>query len=135
MDGEMKTLLGDERYNQLKDFEKTLPDQNSVAQFKKELGKNPMTGDQEKQLFDAMVEERANAAKLNSPDAEAFDKFTGSQKYIDAQEDRDLKLRARAAAFLDAEQLKALTDFQAKNIESLKTAMKMRESLLGDKTN
>ncbi|MEO7298857.1 MAG: sigma-70 family RNA polymerase sigma factor [Verrucomicrobiota bacterium] len=137
LNGEMKTLLGDERFGQLRDFEKTLPDQNSVAQFKKELAKNPMTGTQEKQLLDAMVEERASVAKLHSPDSAAWDKFTSgaTQKHIDSQEQRDLKVLSRAATFLDAEQLKALTDFQAKNIESLKTTMKMRESFLGGKTN
>ncbi len=134
-DGEVRALLGDERYDQFKLLEKRLPDEMNVSALKKQLGDNPLAGEQEKQLLDVMVDVRANTPNFSHPEADSFGKFnpTIAQKYLEAQEKMDQQVRTRAAAFLNPEQLKVLEDYQAQSVSMRQMGLKMQESMLGDK--
>lgn len=60
-DAEMKTFLGDDKFAQLKAYEKTTPDRMAISGFKDQLnGAAALTPDQEQQLIDAMTKERQN---------------------------------------------------------------------------
>jgi RNA polymerase sigma factor (sigma-70 family) len=134
-DEEVKALLGDERYDQFKLLEKRLPDEMNVSAFKKQLGENPLAGEQEKQLLDVMVDVRANTPNFSHPEADSFGKFNPAiaQKYLDAQEQMDQQVRTRAAAFLNPEQLKVLEDYQAQSVSMRQMGLKMQQSMLDDK--
>lgn len=60
-DAEIKTFLGDEKFAQLKAYEKTTGDRMTVSGFKDQLGSSAaLSPDQEQQLINAMTEARQN---------------------------------------------------------------------------
>lgn len=60
-DAEIKTFLGDEKYAQLKTYEKSAADRMAISGFKDQLGvSGALTPEQEQQLVDAMTQTRSN---------------------------------------------------------------------------
>lgn len=60
-DAEIKTFLGDEKYTQLKDYEKTAADRMAISGFKDQLSSSAaMTPEQEQQLVEMMTQARQN---------------------------------------------------------------------------
>jgi hypothetical protein len=60
-DAEIKSFLGDDKFAQLKAYEKTTPDRMAISGFKDQLnGSAALSPEQEQQLIDAMTQERQN---------------------------------------------------------------------------
>ena len=60
-DAEIKTFLGDDKFAQLKTYEKSAADRMAISGFKDQLnGSAALTPEQEQQLIDATTQERQN---------------------------------------------------------------------------
>lgn len=60
-EAEIKAFLGDEKFAQLKTYEKSAADRMAITGFKDQLGANAaLSSDQEQQLVDAMTQARQN---------------------------------------------------------------------------
>ena len=60
-DAEIKTFLGDDKFAQLKTYEKSAADRMAISGFKDQLnGSASLTPEQEQQLIDATTQERQN---------------------------------------------------------------------------
>jgi RNA polymerase sigma factor (sigma-70 family) len=139
-DAERKALLGDNRFQQLKDYENTWFVRQAVDSFKaQQEDKTPLNDYQAQQLLDIMIQERAKNPPLeNRDDAEItlkkFDAEEG-QRRIQAQEQMNQQVLSRAAAFLNPEQIQALVKDQVDTLASQKKDLRTSISLWGEKTN
>jgi RNA polymerase sigma factor (sigma-70 family) len=139
-DGERSALLGDDRFQQLKNYENTWSVRTTVDAFKGAIeDSNPLSGDQAQQLLEIMIQERAKSPPLeNRDDAEltlnAFDVEAG-QKRLQAQEQMNQQVLSRAAAFLSPPQMDALAKDQADNLASQKKDFRTSTRWFGGKTN
>jgi RNA polymerase sigma factor (sigma-70 family) len=137
-DGEGIALLGEERFQQFKAFQRTVPDRTALEHFKTLLGDTPLNGEQEKLLLQTMIQERAKTPAASRPEAEnSLKNFDADavEKALQAQEQMNQQVRSRAEAFLNTAQLGALTQYQTNQLNVLKMSLNMQQKLLGPKTN
>ncbi|MDB6029182.1 MAG: polymerase, sigma-24 subunit, subfamily [Verrucomicrobiales bacterium] len=129
-DDDMEALLGLDGFKQFNDFERTLPDRASLDEFKQQVKKKPLTAEQEKQLIEAMIEERAKTSSSTLTEmAKSKVDFAAEKQILDLQELINQQVLARAAEFLGPEQLAALTKYQTKKLTSDKNDFKMFQRL------
>jgi hypothetical protein len=119
-DAEIKAFLGDDKFAQLKAYEKTTPDRMALSGFKDQLnGSAALTPEQEQQLIDAMTKERQNF-KFTT-DLTDKSKFTGDfstmfneesvNKFIQEMDQLNQHFVGQAQNILTPDQLEAFQKY------------------------
>lgn len=139
-DSQVKEMLGEERYAQFEEFNKSLPDRMAMTQLKSQFGDNPLTDSQSTQLLGVMKEERSRATADGNvaPPADVTTGFSeeSMNKYFAEQEAINLRVVARAEGVLSPEQVEVLGRSLTNNLSMQRTGMSMARSFLGgDSTN
>ncbi len=138
IEDQIKQLLGDDNYAQYDAYGKTLSERMVVTQVADQLADSPKAvgADQERQLFDAMVEERQNfklTTDLSDPsklqgDVAAYYTEDNKQRYLQELEQLSQRYLARAQSILSPDQLaafqSALASQQAKQAASVTVVSK-----------
>jgi hypothetical protein len=119
-DAQIKAFLGDEKYAQLKAYEKTTPDRMAISGFKDQLsGSAALTPEQEQQLIDAMTQERGNfkfttdladKSKLTG-DPSAFFNEENVNRFIQEMDQLDQHFVGQAQNILTPDQLEAFQKY------------------------
>ncbi len=139
-DAQIKAALGDDRYQQYQDYEKTLSGRYTISQFQQQLAATntpPLNADQTKVLLQA-----ANDEKLNLPngsptastgtDGNPFGMDPAQMDgLIKAQQDLNARIDARVEYTLTPEQLKVLKDQQQQMISMQRMGMEMAAKMMG----
>jgi len=139
-ESQVKEMLGEERFTQFEEFNKSLPDRMAMTQLKSQFGENPLTETQSTQLLGLMKEERSRATADGNvaPPADATTALSeeSMNKYFAEQEAINLRVVARAAGVLSPEQVEVLGRSLTNNLAMQRTGMSMARSFLGgDSTN
>jgi hypothetical protein len=119
-DAEIKAFLGDDKYAQLKDYEKSSADRMAISGLKDQLnGAAALTADQEQRLIDAMTQERQNF-KFTTDFADKS-KLTGDlsatfteenvNRFIQEMDQLNQKFVGQAQNILNPDQLDAFQKF------------------------
>jgi RNA polymerase sigma factor (sigma-70 family) len=129
---EVKTMVGEDRLQQLKSFEDSVADRTVVNS----LGTDLLSADQSQQLLAIMLEERAKYPLLaNRSDAAnrvAPYNAQETEQFFQQQEQMNEQVSARAGAFLSTEQIERLRKLQSDNLvaqrkDSRRTALLFEE--------
>jgi hypothetical protein len=143
MDEQMKTLLGDDRYAQYKDYQETVGERTLLNQFKLQAGSDyNLTDPQSEALLTFMKEERKSVAantKLplttdSNKDPAALQALMSGDKVdeiIQAQETVNQRVYERARTILSPEQLDTLSRFQTNSIQTTRMGMSMMKTMFG----
>jgi hypothetical protein len=139
-EAQLKEFLGDERYAQYDDFQKSLPDRMQMKQLKSQFSDNPLTEDQSGQLLAMMKEERKRATAENPTDAtKDFSTVLSEEsmnKYLEQQEQINSRVLERASQILSPEQAEILGRSLTNQLAMQKMGMNMARSMFGgDKSN
>lgn len=142
LDEQLKTLLGEDRYAQYKDYQESMSERMALDQFQQQLagGQNPLTEEQSGELFALMKEERKNAPSIfgNDPNAvpdpaqmEAMLSEEKMNKHFEQQEELNRRILERAKAVLNSEQLEALNNHQSSQLKMQRFGMTMAIKFMG----
>jgi len=140
---EIKVFLGDERYNQYKDYTETLGDRLQLNQLAQQLAnsQNPITSDQQGRLISIMKEERqslaADFANLGwsggkSTDPSAVLSEEKMNQIMDLQQNLGQRVFERAQSVLQPEQLDAFGAFQTNQLAMQRLGIKMVQGMMGE---
>ncbi len=139
---QIKALLGDEKYAQYEDYQKTLGDRMVLNQFQQQSAgtETELRDDQMQRLVDLIKEERARTPPIFDEDpgktAENLQKVFDAElfdKQMQWQEDLNKRVLARAGGVLTPEQLKEYGEFQESQLNMQKLGMKMARELFKGK--
>ncbi|HEU0008265.1 MAG TPA: hypothetical protein VFT34_00455 [Verrucomicrobiae bacterium] len=139
---QIKALLGDEKYTQYEDYQKTLAERMVLNQFQQESAgtQTELRDDQMQRLVDLIKEERAKIPPVFDEDpgktAENLQKVLNTElfdKQMQWQEDLNKRVLARAGGVLTPEQLKEYGEFQESQLNMQKLGMKMARELFKGK--
>ena len=142
-DAQIKQLLGNDNYQAFQTYETTTPDRTTISQFSDQLASSatPLSPDQQSQLMQAMSEER-NGFKWtidynnqNAANGDFTAMFTEDKinQFASEKERLDQQILARAQQILNAEQLKALEQFQSTQRQLQIAGMKMAAQMFAPK--
>src|SRR5690606_8441758 len=99
---------------------------------KEQIEKMPLSADQEKQLFEVLVQERANTPGSTIQEHMKWKlDLEAHRNVLSAQELMYQQIRSRAAAFLDAAQLEALAKYQDARAVSANKKVEISEAIFG----
>jgi len=137
----IKGLLGEEKFGQYQDYQKTLAERMQINLFKQQLedGESPLRDEQVKQLMSAIREERDRNPPAISPDLKPdanFEKMLSGdvmEKQMQWQEEMNQRVLERAGQILTPEQLKAYSDFQKQQLAMQRLGAKMAREMFGSK--
>jgi len=133
---ELKTLLGDDRAKQFKDFEKSVPDRIALSQINQQLSSSgaQLNDSQTNSLLQIYSEERANGKapdfKMGSGDAMNMSDAQIDQM-LQYQSDLNQRIDTRASSLLTPQQMEKLQAAQKQALEMQKMGMKMAKQMLG----
>lgn len=138
---QLKTTLGEENYQTLQTYEKSMGDRFMLQQFDGQFAAAgaPLESGQRDTLLGIMQEERAqmppdlfNPAERN-PKAQmaALNSDAAIDKYVTAQEAMNRRVLDRARETLSAEQIVALERSQQQMLEMMRAQMKMSRTMFG----
>ena len=136
-EADVKALLGEERYAQYTDYQKTMSERMQLDQFKNQLAaENPLREEQSKQLLQLMQTEKAAVpAPIPSDQNQAPKKELFSAENLDKQlkwmEDYNQRVLAGAEKILSPEQLKQYQTFQEQQASLQKLGLQMARGMLG----
>lgn len=137
-DADIKALLGDERFTQFEDYQKTMGERMQVDQFQKQLaGENlPLRDEQSAQLLQIMKEEKAAVPPAISSDQDQIPKketFTSENidKQLSWMDDYNRRVLDRAKQVLTPEQSKQYQSFQEQQTSMQKLSLQMVRSMFG----
>jgi len=137
---QIKDLLGDEKYVQYEDYQKTMADRMTLNQFQQQAAgtQTALRDDQLKELVQLMKEERAKAPPVVGEDpakaAESLSKLMNDEimdQQMKWQEDFNQRVFDRAGHVLTPDQLKEFADFQAQQFNMQKFGLKMAREVFG----
>jgi hypothetical protein len=138
----IKGLLGEEKFAQYEEYQKSMGDRMVLQQFQQQAaaGDAPLRDEQMQQLVQLMKEERARTPPVISQDpavaAANFEKMMNDEllnRQLEWQEAFNRRVSERAAGLLTPEQLKEFSDFQAQQVNMQKVGMKMAREMFGTK--
>ena len=139
---QIKALLGDEKYAQYEDYQKTLSDRTVLNQFQQQsAGTETALRDEQMQRLIALIkEERTRIPPIIDDDpartAENLQKVFNNElvdKQMQWQEDLNKRVLARAGGLLTPEQLKEYAEFQESQYNMMKLGMKMAREMFKGK--
>ncbi|MEO7933951.1 MAG: hypothetical protein ABIT76_12420 [Chthoniobacterales bacterium] len=131
---EMKTLLGD-RYSQYETYQKTIPDRAMLSQISSQMAARqlPLRTDQSNGLLQIMQQEKLNTAKFTAANTDP-QKPDFSAKALDdtinATEERNTRILAKAKTLLTPEQWNAFADQQKQTLQMQKMGMEMAKGMM-----
>jgi len=137
---QIKNLLGDEKYAQYEDYQKTMADRMTLNQFQQQAAgtETALRDDQLKQLVQLMKEERTKVPPVVGEDpakaAESLSNLMDEEtlnRQLKWQEDFNQRVLDRAGQILTPEQLKEYADFQAQQLNMQKFGLKMARDVFG----
>ena len=141
---QVKELLGETRYAQYKDYQRTVGERMQLDQFRQQTagGASALTDEQANQLLAFMKEEKQNVAAVGgqAPAGTGQDQaanlqamLSGEQmeKALQAQDDANQKVYERAKAVLSPEQLDAFGAFQTNQLSMMRLGITMSRKLFG----
>jgi len=137
---QIKALLGEERFTQYQEYQKTLGDRMQIDQLRQQMetAGTPVQDAQLTQLLALLKEERERTPPPISQDPQAA--FASAEKMLSDeametqmawQEEINRRVFERAATVLTPDQLKAYGEFQAGQINMQKLGLKMMKEMLG----
>ncbi len=137
-DEEVKALLGDERFTQYQDYQKTMGERMQLDQLKNQLSAEnmPLKDDQMKQLLQVMKEEKTALPPVipddqtQVPSKEMFtsDNLEKQMKWMD---EYNRRVRERAGQILTPDQLKQYQSFQEQQTSMQKLGLSMAKQMFG----
>jgi hypothetical protein len=139
---QIKSLLGEEKYAQYEDYQKTLADRMVLNQFQQQsAGTETELRDEQMQRLIALIkEERARIPPIIDEDpgktADNLQKVLNPElfdKQMNWQEDLNKRVLERAGGVLTPEQLKEYGEFQASQFNMMKLSMKMAREMFKGK--
>jgi hypothetical protein len=139
---QIKALLGDEKYAQYEDYQKTISDRMVLNQFQQQAaGTETALRDEQMQGLVALIkEERTRIPPIIDDDlgkaAESLQKVFNAElfdKQMQWQEDLNKRVLGRAGTVLTPEQLKEYAEFQESQFNMMKLGMKMAREMFKGK--
>jgi hypothetical protein len=141
-DDQVKAFLGDARYEQYQDYQKTVGERLQLNAFKQQLGADhPLTDQQSEQLLAWMHEEQQKAATAAGLPTGAADKKAAElqmmlsdeklQAFMDSQAQANQNLYARAQELLSPDQLAAFGKFQTNQAQMMRLGLTMTRKMFG----
>ena len=139
---QIKALLGDEKYAQYEDYQKTIADRMVLNQFQQQSAgtDTELRDDQMQRLIGLIKEERAKTPPIIDEDPgksmENLQKVFNTElfdKQMQWQEDLNKRVLERADGVLTPEQLKEYADFQASQFNMMKLGMQMAREMFKGK--
>lgn len=138
----LKALLGDDRFQQYEEYQKTVGERTQLNMFKQQLGPdNPLSEQQTGQLLGLMKEEQQSmAASSGLPTggpgmkAEEMQMLLSDEKlqaFLDNQSTVNQHVYDRAKAVLTPEQLEAFGTFQTNQLQMMRMGMTMARKMFG----
>ena len=137
---QLKALLGEERFTQYQEYQKTVGDRVQLDQLRQQMetAGTPVQEEQLNQLLALTKEERERTPAPFPQDPQAaaanMEKMLsgeGMESQMAWQEEINRRVLERAATVLTPEQLKAYGDFQAQQINMQKLGVKMMKEMFG----
>ncbi len=131
---EMQAFLGD-RYSQYETYQKTIPDRAHLSQISAQMAARqlPLRPDQSNGLMQIMQQEKLNTAKFTAantdPQNTTFNDKTVADT-IDATEERNARILARAKTLLNPEQWNAFAEQQKQTLQMQKMGMEMVKGMM-----
>jgi hypothetical protein len=144
LDEQLKSLLGDARYAQYKDYQQSSGERMQLNLFKQQNAgsDNPVTDAQTEQLLSFIKEEKANVASttgepvLNSQDPasrlknlQALMSDEQLDKFLQSQETLHQRVFERARTILSPDQLDAFGKFQSSQSSMMRMGMSMARKM------
>ena len=143
MGEDIKSLLGEEKYAQYEEYQKSLSDRMVLNQFQQQTAgtDTALRDEQLKQLVQVMKEEREKAPPVISEDssktADSLSRMMNAEmmeQQFKWQEEYNKRVFERAGKVLTPEQLKEFAEFQEQQSNMQKLGLRMaREMFGGDK--
>jgi hypothetical protein len=140
-DEQLKSLLGDSRYTQYKEYQETLGERAQLNMYRQgNTGENAITDAQEEQLLALMAQEKkavqatTGNALPGSDQAAATEAMLSeerSAKLIEAQEMVNQRVYDRASEILTPGQLESFAQFQTNQLQMLRMGVSMARKMFG----
>ena len=140
-DEQIKAFLGEDRYEQYKDYQLTVGERTQLNQFRQQTtGENALTDQQAEQLLSFMKEEKQNmvsAGGLPGPTPDAANlqaMFSGesAEKMFQSQETVNQRVYDRAKSVLSPNQLASFGRFQTNQFQMMRMGMNMARKFMED---
>jgi hypothetical protein len=140
-EAKMKALLGDERYAQYQDYQQTVGERAQLNQFRQQFsGADAISEAQTEALLNMMREEKKSVAASagttfpgqNPSDMQALLKDGQTEKLIEAQEQVNQNVYARAGEVLNPTQLESFARYQTNQLQMLRMGLNMARKFMGD---
>ena len=139
-DEQLKALLGEERFTQYQEYQRTVGDRMQLDQLRRQMetAGTPVQDEQLQQLLALTKEERERVPAPFPQDPQAapanMEKILSGEfmeKQMAWQEEINRRVLERAATVLAPEQLKAYEQFQTQQINMQKLGLRMMKGMLG----
>ncbi len=137
-DADVKALLGDERFAQYEEYQKSMGERMQLDQFKTRMAAEnlPLQDQQVAQLFQAMKEEKAAVPPVIPTDntqAPKKEMFTAGnlEKQMAWMEDYNRRVAGRAGQILSPEQLQQYLEWQQQQASMQKLGLDMARQMFG----
>lgn len=136
-EGEIKALLGEDRFGQYENYQKTMGERMQLDQFKNQLSSEaPLSEEQTKQLLELMQSEKSAvpmAVPTPPTSGEVTEIFTAEvlEKQIKWAEDYNRRVLEGAGKILTADQLKQYQAFQEQQASMQKLGLQMVKGMFG----
>jgi hypothetical protein len=136
----LKTLLGDDKFAQYEDYQKSIGERTQLHQFKQQLDgtDTPLQDGQMAQLLQIFKEEKARVPPVLSDDpsrsAEMWEAMKSEEKmnqHMQWQEQLHQRVLGRAGTALNPEQLKEYGGFLEQQLNMQRLGMKMARGMFG----
>lgn len=136
-EAEVKALLGEERYAQYEDYQKTMAERMQLDQFKNQLeGETPLRDEQTRQLLQLMqTEKTALPPPISTDQTQAPNKEMFTAENLDRQlkwmEDYNRRVLEGAGKILSPEQLQQYQAFQEQQASMQRLGLQMTRGMFG----
>ena len=136
-EGEIKALLGEDRFGQYENYQKTMGERMQLDQFKNQLSSEaPLSEEQTKQMLELMQSEKA-AIPMTMPtpptSGVATEMFTAEvlEQQMKWAEDYNRRVLEGAGKILTSDQLKQYQAFQEQQASMQKLSLQMVKGMFG----
>ncbi|HWI55802.1 MAG TPA: hypothetical protein VNZ22_01145 [Bacillota bacterium] len=144
-DEQVKAYLGEDRYNQYKDYQLTVGERTQLNQFRQQNpGDNSLTDQQTEQLLAVMKQEKQNYATTSGQplpgtgqdqaNLQAMLSGKETDKLLLAQENINQRVYDRARSVLSPAQLESFGKFQTNQLQMMRMGMSMARKFMAPET-
>ena len=136
---QMKDLLGEQGFAQYKEYQETVGERAQLNQFRQQFGDQGINDDQTEKLLALMREEKKNMTATmgtqfpgqNPGDMDAFMKEGQLEKLMEAQQNVNQNVYARAGEILNPEQMASFGKFQTNQLMMMRMGLSMARKFMG----